>query len=149
MQHYSKGIDFTGAIVKPGRIYPLNRTVTSFKYSIQRLNECRTIKETVSALSSVNSYLGLLRHYDSYAIRYSILNDITPELFKYVYIKGHMETVALKKKYHPKTKLNKRVRAGTLGMPRLPAPIALFEEREDKMKYLKMLSECTLIQIPS
>lgn len=101
MQHYTKGLDFTGAVVKPGRVYPLNRTVTNFRHSIQRLNKCRTKNQIIKTLSSVNSYLGLLRHYDTYAIRYNGLMEIDSRIFKWIYIKGHMEVVKLKKRYHP------------------------------------------------
>lgn len=128
LQHYTKGVDFTGAIVKPGRVYPLNRTVTSFKHSVKRLNKCTNVGQIMRALASVNSYLGILRHYDSYAIRYSVLCTIKPELFKYVYIKGHMEVVKLKKKYHPRNKIKRKVYMGKLGKLRVPEPIFLFDD---------------------
>lgn len=148
MQHYSKGLDFTGAVVKPGRVYPLNRTVTNFRHSIQRLNECRSRSEIMSALASVNSYLGLLKHYDSYAIRYNALMAIEPKLFKWIYIKGHMEVVRLKKKYHPKNRIKYKLFNNIQDELSLPEPIAEFEDRDDKEKYIRMLSEYTPIDIP-
>lgn len=149
MQHYSKGLDFTGAVVKPGRVYPLSRTVTNFRHSIGRLNKCRTKAQVIRALSSVNSYLGLLRHYDSYAIRYNGLMEIDAKLFKWVYIKGHMEVVKLKKKYHPRTRIRYRLNHNFHDKLSLPHPIAEFEERDDKEKYMRMLAEYTPVNIPS
>lgn len=148
MQHYSKGIDFTGAIVKPGRIYPLNRCVTSFKHSILRLNKCQTKAQVIKALYSVNSYMGLMRQFNTYAIRYNILSLIDPRLFKWVYIKGSMESVALKKKFHPLRRIRHRLEIGQYDRLKLPKPIAEFEEREDKPKYMRMLKEYSPVSIP-
>ncbi len=149
MQHYSKGLDFTGAVVKPGRIYPLNRTITNFRHSIHRLNECQTRTQIMRVLPSINSYLGLLRHYDSYAIRYNGLMEIEPRLYKWIYIKGHMEVVRLKKKYHPRNRIKYKLFNNLQDKLRLPEPIAEFEDREDKEKYIKMLSEYTPVELPS
>ena len=148
MQHYSKGIDFTGAIIKPGRVYPLNRTVTSFRHSIHKLNECKTKAQVLKALCSVNSYLGLLRQYDSYAIRTNILQEIDKRLFKWIYIKGRMEVVALKRKYHPQSRIKYRLYNGFDDKLLLPRPIADFEERDDKQKYIRLLEEYTPVNIP-
>ena len=147
MQHYSKGIDFTGAIIKPGRVYPLNRTVTSFRHSIYRLNQCKTKSQIIKALYSVNSYLGLMRQYDSYAIRYNVLHGIDKRLYKWIYIKGSMEVVALKRKYHPKSRINYRLSHGLNHKLSLPKPIAVFEEREDRIKYIRLLAEYTPVDI--
>ena len=141
MQHYTKGLDFTGAVVKPGRIYPLNRTVTNFRHSIHRLNQCKTKSQIIRALSSVNSYLGLLRHYDTYAIRYNGLMEIDVRLFKWLYIQGSMEVVKLKKRYHPRNRIRYRLYHNYQTQLSLPKPIARFEERDDKDKYIRMLSE--------
>ncbi|GAY30676.1 RNA-directed DNA polymerase [Prevotella sp. MGM2] len=148
MQHYTKGLDFTGAVVKPGRIYPLNRTVTNFRHSIHRLNQCKTKSQIIRALSSVNSYLGLLRHYDTYAIRYNGLMEIDIRLFKWLYIQGSMEIVKLKKRYHPRNRIRYRLYHNYQTQLSLPKPIARFEERDDKAKYIRMLSEYTPVEIP-
>lgn len=148
MQHYTKGLDFTGAVVKPGRVYSLNRTVTNFRHSIKRLNLCRTKSQIIHALSSVNSYLGLLRHYDSYAIRYNGLSEIDTRIFKWVYIKGNMEVVKLKRRYHPRSRIKYRLYHNYQDKLTLPKPIARFEERSDKAKYIRMLSEYTPVTIP-
>lgn len=148
MQHYSKGGDFTGAIVKPGRVYPLNRTVTAFKHSVLRLNKSKTKTQVIRNLCSVNSYLGLMRQYDTYAIRYNILNLMDERIYKWVYIKGHMEVVALRKRFHPRNRIRYRLYNGFKEKIRLPRPIARFEERDDKEKYVRMLSEYQPVNIP-
>ena len=99
IQHYSKGIKFTGAVVKYGRVYPANRTVGNFTNAIYKLNHAREVEGVTKCIQSINSYLGILIHMDSYAIRRKILGMIDRRLFKYIYIRGHFEVVCLKEKY--------------------------------------------------
>ena len=67
LQHYSKGVAFLGAVVKPGRVYIKNRTKGNFYERIQQWNERIREKERLSEQqlqslqSSVNSYLERVR----------------------------------------------------------------------------------------
>ena len=74
--------------------------------------------------------------------------EIEPRIFKWVYIKGHMEVVKLKKKYHPRNRIRYRLNHNYQDRLSLPQPIAEFEERDDKDKYIRMLVEYTPINIP-
>ena len=47
----------------------------------------------------MNSYLGLMKHYDSYAIRRNLLNAVDPRWWKVLYIGDHFYKVVVKKKY--------------------------------------------------
>jgi hypothetical protein len=99
LQHYSKGIEFTGAVIKPGRVYICNRTKNSFLRSVNRLNKCTTLYAIKQVLPSINSYLGLVRQYDSYHIRRSALTKLDSRLFKFIYIGKYYASIHLKKKY--------------------------------------------------
>ena len=99
IQHYSKGIKFIGSVVKGNRVYTGSRSVYKFKQAIKRLNNAENLHDINKCISSVNSYLGLLRHTDGYAIRRNILSEIDSEAFKYIYIKGRFEVIVLKKRY--------------------------------------------------
>ena len=112
IQYYKKGVEFTGAIVKPGRVYCCNRTLTNFIAAIRQLNRAKTLREVRHGFCSINSYLGLMRHSNEYAKRYKILNMIDSRLYEYLYIKGHHESVALKKKYKTRELTLKRIRDG-------------------------------------
>lgn len=112
LQHYKKGIEFTGAVVKPGRVFCCNRTLTNFIAAARRLNNTKTLREVRHGVCSINSYLGLLRHDNEYANRRKVLNMIDARLYKYIYIKGHYETVALKNKYKTRQLILKRIRDG-------------------------------------
>lgn len=99
IQHYTKGVEFTGCVIKKDRIYTSNRNVNNFILSVKKLNKAKDINEVRNAVNSVNSYLGLLRNATEYATRRRILKDIEPRIFRYIYIKGHHEILALKKRY--------------------------------------------------
>lgn len=112
IQHYTKGVEFTGSVVKKQRIYTSNRTVKKFVMAIRRLNRAETVPEVEHAVNSINSYLGCLRHGNEYNTRRKILQKIEPHCFKWIYIKGHYEVVALKNKYKRRTKTIQRIRDG-------------------------------------
>lgn len=112
IQHYSKGVEFTGSIVKRERLYTANRTVSNFASSIVRLNNAKNLDEIRGAVSSINSYLGILRHTAGYAIRRKFLDKINHNMFAYIYIKGHYETLALKKRYTTRGAVLKRITDG-------------------------------------
>lgn len=112
IQHYSKGVEFTGSVVKKQRVYTCNRTVKNFVMAVRRLNAAKTVPEVEHAVSSINSYLGCLRHCNEYNARRRILQRIEPHCFKWIYIKGHYEVVALKNKYKRRTKTIQRIRDG-------------------------------------
>ena len=99
LQHYSKGIRFTGSVVKFGRVYPANRTVGNFITSIYKFNQAETIDDIKKGIQSINSYLGILRHMNSYALRRRILCMIDARLWQYIYVKGHFNVVCLKRRY--------------------------------------------------
>lgn len=113
IQHYTKGVAFTGNVVKKQRIYVCNRTLKNFVMAVRRLNRAGTIEEVEHAVSSINSYLGFMRHANEYGKRRKILKMIEPQAFKWVYIRGHFEVVVIKKKYRKRTLTLQRIRDGT------------------------------------
>ena len=100
LQHYSKGVKFLGTVIKPNRIYIANRTKGNFYNAIQKhnqvvLNSKPTKTEICSFLSSMNSYLGIMKHYKTYKLRRNMIAkhlhfwwwnhiNITPEITKFV-----------------------------------------------------------------
>ena len=74
LQHYSKGVQFLGAVIKPNRIYIANRTKGNFHDAIIKQNalvkEHRPSKEQQHKfLSCMNSYLGIMKHYNTRTLR--------------------------------------------------------------------------------
>lgn len=102
IQHYSKGVEFTGTIIKPGRTYVCNRTVHNFSESVRQLNRAKNAEVVRKAVSSINSYLGILRQNTEYTNRCRILSRISPGIFReYIFIRGHYDIVSLKPQHNP------------------------------------------------
>ena len=77
-QHYARGVEFLGVVIKPHRTYIANRTKDSFRCAIERHNRIAddhrpTHAERIAFRGSVNSYLGMLAHYDTYRLRRRLL----------------------------------------------------------------------------
>lgn len=65
-QHFSKGVSFLGTIIKPYRIYISNRVKGNFYKKLKYWNNL--------SISIINSYLGIMKHYNTYNLRQKILN---------------------------------------------------------------------------
>ena len=111
-QHYTKGVEFTGAVVKPYRTYCCNRVLTNFIAAVRKLNRSKNIDDVTHAVCSINSYLGLLRQSNEYAQRPKILKMIEPRAYKWIYIKGHYEVLCIKNQYKRNYMTQKRIRDG-------------------------------------
>ncbi len=83
-QHYTKGVEFTGAVVKPKTSYCCNRTITNFIAAVRRLNNAKTLRQVEHAVCSINSYLGLLRHHNEYGMRKKVLGMIERHAYEYI-----------------------------------------------------------------
>ena len=105
IQHYTKGVKFLGVVIKPNRIYIANRTKGNFYDAIEKQNTiARDHKpkqeEQKAFLSSMNSYLGIMKHYKSYKLRKEmVFNNLSGWWWNYVYLSGGIEKFVLKQKY--------------------------------------------------
>lgn len=108
LQHYSKGVKFIGAVIKPHRVYTGNRTkgnlyakIRQFNFLFDKYPEQK--KQTADKLvASVNSYLGFMLHYRTFKIRSKILaNQLVPVWQKYVTPDSSMKKIVLKDFYKP------------------------------------------------
>ena len=80
LQHFSKGVKFIGGVIKPYRIYIANRTKGNLYGSINYHNlivrdHKPTKDEKTAFMCSINSYLGILKHYKTYGIRKKMLKE--------------------------------------------------------------------------
>ena len=81
LQHYSKGVPFLGSYLKPYRTYIGNRTKGNFFRTIREWNEKmvqtvetrRGVSLPTAFLSSINSYLGILKQFSTYRLRRKFL----------------------------------------------------------------------------
>lgn len=104
LQHFSKGVPFLGAIIKPGRIYIGKRTKGNFYHAIHKQNDLikhhKPVKEEQAGFqSSMNSYLGIMKHYNSYRLRKKMVwKYLSPYWWNHVYMSGGYAKFVLKKK---------------------------------------------------
>lgn len=95
LQHYTRGVQFLGTYLKPHRTYVSSRVKNNFYQAIQDWNhyiQSNNNKIQPPALrlfiATMNSYLGLLKHYDTYKLRKSFLRKLNGYFWNYVYISG-------------------------------------------------------------
>ena len=105
LQHYSKGVKFLGAVIKPHRSYIANRTKGNFYAAILRQNEIAknhklTKEDKANFISSMNSYLGIMKHYKSYKLRKKMVFEVLSCWWlNYVYLREGIGKFVLKQKY--------------------------------------------------
>lgn len=88
LQHFKKGVCFLGTFVKPHRIYIGTPTKKNF-YAMAdewnltaRKNRGLGDEETKKFISGVNSYLGLMKHYNTFKLREKTAQSFNEEIFK-------------------------------------------------------------------
>lgn len=93
LQHYTKGVNFLGATIKPHRIYVSNRTKRNFKKTVLQWEKqfsgkhSPNSKDLYRLMAGINSYLGIMKHYRTYNIRKKILlSSNIPSVFQYGYL---------------------------------------------------------------
>ena len=104
LQHYSKGVRFLGAIIKPYRLYIANQTKKNFyaktKYWNDFLieNQKMSKKDLEAFLSSENSYLGIIKRYNTYRLRQKIMTKkLSINFLNLVYFSSDYGMIYLKK----------------------------------------------------
>ena len=103
LQHYTKGVCFIGAFVKPRRIYISNRTKGNFYQAVYEQNKLieqrtPTQEDVKKFVNSMNSYLGLTRHYATYNIRKKmVFEHLSKAWWDYVYLDGRIVKFVEKK----------------------------------------------------
>lgn len=101
LQHYSKGVEMVGAVVKRRRIYLHNRTVNNAFRAIKKINKLPTTQEGLERAQAVaNSYLGFMKHRASYSIRVKLIATLHPKWWFYFQTDSHYRKITLLKKYN-------------------------------------------------
>ncbi len=104
LQHYNKGDKYLGVVIKPYRTYIANRTKGNFYIAIEKQNLiARDHKpdkaEQAAFLSSINSYLGIMKHYQTYKLRKQmIIKNLSGWWLNYVHLSGGLSKFIMKQK---------------------------------------------------
>lgn len=137
LQHYSKGVKFIGAVVKPGRIYVGNRTKGNFYQKLHEFNRLaeedpKYADKAEHFVSSINSYLGFMLHYSTYKIRHKMIwNNISDKWWPLIYTYGDAKKISLKDEHMTNVKYLKSVRAERKA---IIAERTAAEEREEMLQ---------------
>lgn len=110
LQSYTKGVKFIGAVVKRDRIYTANRTVANAYKRIHKFNELAAepgfiTRNAEAFASSMNSYLGIMKHYSTYNIRQKLVSMIVPEWFRVLDVSEDFEKLVVKKRYRKRERM--------------------------------------------
>ncbi len=102
IQEARHGVRFLGSVIRPGRVYADEAAVRALGRSLERLERacqrgCST-DELERRVSSVNSYLGMMSHAKSYAIRRRMLSEKV-HLWRYCYVVKKFLILKIKKCY--------------------------------------------------
>jgi len=107
LQDYKKSVKFIGAVVLPNRIYIANRTKGNFHSAIAKQNQIVQSRKPTKVkqealLSSLNSYLGIMKPYQSFNLRKRMIfknkEGLSGSWFNYVYLSGGIAKFVLKNK---------------------------------------------------
>jgi hypothetical protein len=106
IQPVRHGVSFLGSVIKNGRLYAGNHTVTN-AFNITKEFACRLDKESCveKFAQRYNSYMGYLIHRKTYAIRWNLWNNVDEETKKFVYLTKRMGLMRVRDVYKEKTKL--------------------------------------------
>jgi len=109
LQHFTKGVSFIGGKVMPGRIYVSNRSLGFCYDAITRWNRLAVAEQGFAEthgeefVAVINSYMGLMAHYNSYHIRCRICRMIGHEWWQVMYMSRGLHKAVLKNQYKPIT----------------------------------------------
>ena len=112
LQNSNKGVKYLGVVIKPHRIYIANRTKGNFFDAIQMQN--KVVKSNKPSqedqeifLSSMNSYLGILKHFKTYKLRKKmIFKNLSGWWWNYVHLTGKIGKFVVSHRPYRKRQLN-------------------------------------------
>ena len=115
LQHFSRGVRFLGSFIKPYRLYIGNQTKINFynktKYWNSFLIKNRNInKDDLDIfLYSENSYLGIIKRYNTYQLRKKIMTqNLSSSFLKYVSFSDDYGKVFRRSKYRESREMAKQ-----------------------------------------
>lgn len=100
LQHYTKGVSFLGAFVKPYRVYAGKRIKNNFVHFVKDSNKilkqrCEHItkEELMKIRTTFNAYLGMLSKMNTYSLRLKYINMLDKCFYKYFYLSKDLKKV--------------------------------------------------------
>ena len=90
LQHYSKGVMFVGGMIKPGRKYLSHRTRGRLYAKVYHYNQLLaaadpTREQLEGMVATMNSYLGMMCHYNELCLFRHVLMHVSPQWYRHVW----------------------------------------------------------------
>jgi hypothetical protein len=103
LQHFSHGVSYLGAVIKPNRVYVGKRTKGNFYDAIMRHNavvagRVPSIAECEAFRASVNSYLGVMGPFDTRRLRRSMVSKNIKGWWRYAFVNGSFTRMSLNRR---------------------------------------------------
>jgi RNA-directed DNA polymerase len=101
LQNFRKGVQFLGTFLKPYRIYIASRTKQNFYAKIKIYNEMGrqkgdfSKKESQTLLACTNSYLGIMKHRRTFALRKKMIKSFAKEILQNFQISEKFEKISV------------------------------------------------------
>ncbi len=101
LQNFCKGVQFLGTFTKPYRIYIASRTKQNFYAKIKIYNEMGRQKgdfskeESQALLACTNSYLGIMKHRRTFALRKKMIKIFAKEILQSFQISEKFEKISV------------------------------------------------------
>ena len=116
-QHFAKGIKILNVMQMPGRTYTSNRSITKCFKKIHwwndqaRDNVAFQIQNCEKFAATINSYLGMLQHFDEFNKRQEICRMVCDVWDKVMYPdRENYNKVIIRKRYKTKSRIKRRIR---------------------------------------
>lgn len=99
-QRCDKGVKFLGVKVEVGHINMSSRTIGNFRRCLAELNSTNAnhrlkASEMGDLRSRVNSYLGIMGHYDTYRLRRRLVGSLDGRILKRISVESDMKWISL------------------------------------------------------
>ncbi len=102
LQQYMKGVSFLGTFIKPWRIYIGKKTKQNFYAKVENWNEIAKENKglgdeirTRKFVACANSYLGIMKHYDTSILRKKVVSSFGAEIQKSIIFSGNFGKIGL------------------------------------------------------
>ncbi len=103
LQPYRKGVNFVGGFILPGRIYATRRSIgfafdAVAAWNRLAMNGSAFVEEHAERMAStLNSYLGHLRHFAAYNVRRRLLDSVDPAWWEVLSLPATLRKVAVRR----------------------------------------------------
>jgi retron-type reverse transcriptase len=102
LQNFKKGVGFLGTFIKPWRIYIGKKTKQNFYANVKIWNEIAKenhglgdTEEAKKFIACMNSYLGIMQHYNTYKLRKKMAMSLGEEIFRSIVFSEDFKKVEL------------------------------------------------------